>query len=96
MASSVSWSGFTSFPTLNQLIGAMQNVSAEQGLLVAWGDFKSSIDKEAAAQFFRVRLWDQDDLIEQVLVHYDELRSDLRAESPLKRVWTVAAQDEEE
>src|SRR5438445_12311633 len=46
-------------PTLNQLIGAMQNVQADQGLLVSWGGFKSSVDKEVPVQFFRVRLWDQ-------------------------------------
>ena len=82
-------------PTLNQLIGSMQNVQADQGLLVAWGGFKSSIDKEAQTQFFRVRLWDQDDLIEQLLDQYDKLPEDLRAELPLKRVWTVAATEEE-
>ena len=49
-------------PTLDQLIGTMQNVQAKQGLLVSWGGFKSSVDKEEANQFFRVRLWDQKDL----------------------------------
>lgn len=74
----------------------MQNVQAEQGLLVAWGGFKSSVDREVATQFFRVRLWDQDDLIDQLLEHYQKLDADLRAELPLKRVWTVASQEEEE
>jgi restriction system protein len=83
-------------PTLNQLIGTMQNVQADQGLLVSWGGFKTSVDKEAATQFFRVRLWDQRALIDQLLEHYDRLDEDLRAELPLKRVWTVASQDEEE
>ena len=83
-------------PTMNQLIGAMQNVQADQGLLVAWGGFRSSIDKEVPTQFFRVRLWDQDDLIKQLLEQYDKLPEDLRAELPLKRVWTVAAPEEEE
>jgi restriction system protein len=83
-------------PTLNQLIGTMQNVQADQGLLVAWGGFKSSVDKEAPTQFFRVRLWDQDDLIDQLLGQYDKLSEELRAELPLKRVWTVAAQESEE
>jgi restriction system protein len=82
-------------PTLDQLIGTMQNVHAEQGLLVSWGGFKSSIDREEAAQFFRVRLWDQDKLVEQILGHYESLDADLRAELPLKRVWTLAAQDED-
>jgi restriction system protein len=81
-------------PTLNQLIGTMQNVNAEQGLLVSWGGFKSSVDKMAPSQFFRVRLWDQDDLIDQLLEQYDRISPDLRAELPLKRVWTVAAEEE--
>jgi restriction system protein len=81
-------------PTLNQLIGSMQNVHADQGLLVAWGGFKSSVDREVATQFFRVRLWDQDDLIGQLLEHYEKLDGDLRAELPLKRVWMLASQDD--
>ena len=76
-------------PTLDQLIGTMQNVQAKQGLLVSWGGFKSTVDKEEAQQFFRVRLWDQDELIDQILAHYDRLDEDLRTDLPLKRIWTV-------
>lgn len=76
--------------TVDQLIGTMQNVNADQGLFVSWGGFKSSVDKEVARQFFRVRLWDQQALIDQVLANYDKLDEDLRAELPLKRIWTVA------
>jgi restriction system protein len=83
-------------PALNQLIGTMQNVQADQGLLVSWGGFKTSFDQEVATQFFRVRLWDQKALIDQVLEHYDKLDEDLRAELPLKRIWTVASTDDEE
>jgi restriction system protein len=81
-------------PTLDQLIGVMQNVQATHGLLVSWGGFKSSVDKEKATQFFRVRLWDQGDLIDQVLAHYDKLDEDIRAEIPLKRIWVVTAPQE--
>lgn len=77
-------------PTLDQLIGAMQNVQASHGLLVSWGGFKSSVDKEEATQFFRVRLWDQGDLINQVLAHYDKLDEEICTELPLKRIWIVA------
>ena len=82
-------------PTLDQLIGTMQNVQAKQGLLVSWGGFKSSVDKEEANQFFRVRLWDQKDLIEQLLKHYDKLDADIRADLPLKQIWTVATLESE-
>jgi restriction system protein len=75
---------------VDQLIGTMQNVHAEQGLFVSWGGFKSSVEKETARQFFRVRLWDQNALIDQILENYDNLDEDLRAELPLKRIWTVA------
>jgi restriction system protein len=82
-------------PTLDQLIGTMQNVQADQGLLVSWGGFKSSVEREIASQFFRVRLWDQDALIKELLDNYSQLDEDLRAEIPLKRIWTVATQEDE-
>ncbi|HLC06599.1 MAG TPA: restriction endonuclease [Candidatus Babeliales bacterium] len=78
-------------PTLDQLIGAMQNVNAEQGLLVSWGGFKTSIDKELPTQFFKVRLWDQDSIIDELMSNYDRLDEDIRAELPLKRIWTLTA-----
>jgi restriction system protein len=81
--------------TLHQLLGSMQNVGASQGLLVSWGGFKSSVDKQEASHFFRVRLWDQEEFVKQLLHHYDRLDEDLRAELPLKRIWTVAESDEE-
>ena len=64
--------------------------------LVSWSGFKSSVEKETASQFFRVRLWDQDDVIEALLENYDKLDEDLKAEIPLKRIWSVTAQDEKE
>ena len=62
----------------------------------SWGGFKSSVEREIASQFFRVRLWDQDALIKELLDNYSQLDEDLRAEIPLKRIWTVATQEEGE
>ena len=53
--------------------------------------FTSSNNEEMTPQFFRVRLWGQDNLIDQLLEHYDE---DLRSELPLKRIWMAAAKVE--
>ncbi|MFN3165556.1 MAG: restriction endonuclease [Phycisphaeraceae bacterium] len=80
-------------PVLDQLVGTMQHVGADQGLLVCWGGFKKTIMAEVPRLFFKVRLWDQNDLIDQFLAVYDKLDDDLRAEIPLKRVWTVASSD---
>jgi restriction system protein len=82
-------------PTLNQLIGSMQNVQAAQGLLVSWGGFRASLDKEIPIQFFRVRLWDQDKLIDALLSCYGDLDAGIRAEIPLKRIWAIADVDED-
>jgi restriction system protein len=68
----------------------MQNVQAEQGLLVSWGGFKGSVDKEIPTQFFRVRLWDQQELISQLMQHYDNLDESIKAELPLKRIWALS------
>jgi len=80
---------------LNELRGAMQSVHASEGLFVSWSGFKSTVYKQAVASFFNVRLWTQKELLEALFSHYDQLDEDLRAELPLKRIWTVAAQDEE-
>ena len=51
---------------LDALGGVMKKVNATHGLLVCWGGFKSSIDRDETQQFFHVRLWDADDLIEEI------------------------------
>lgn len=80
---------------LDRLVGTMNNVRADHGLLVSWGGFKQSVERERATQFFRVRLWNRNDLIENLLTHYDALDEDLRSELPLKRIWTITNQGEE-
>ena len=80
---------------VDKLLGAMTKFNADQGLFVAWGGFKSNVHKALASQFFRLRLWTQKELFEQLFEQYERLDEDLKAELPLKRVWMVASQDEE-
>jgi restriction system protein len=54
------------------------------------------VEKETASQFFTVLQWDADELVERMLGQYDRLPPDLWAELPLKRIWTVAMQDDQE
>lgn len=82
-------------PVLDQLVGTMQHVGADQGLLVCWGGFKKTVLQEVPRLFFKVRMWDQNDLIDQFLTVYDKLDDDLRAEIPLKRIWAIASPDDE-
>lgn len=81
-------------PTVDKLLGAMTKFGAQEGLFVSWSGFKSNVQKELAGSFFRLRLWTQKELLEQLFASYDQLDEDLRAELPLKRAWMIAAQDE--
>lgn len=75
---------------LRELKGTMADYRADQGLLVCWGGFKDTLRREAKNDYFKIRLWDQQDLLDAIFVHYDEFDEDLRAELPLKRVWAIA------
>lgn len=82
-------------PAVDKLLGAVSKFGAQEGLFVSWAGFKSNVSKELAQSFFRVRLWSQKELLEALFANYDRLDDDIKAELPLKRIWTVAAQEEE-
>jgi restriction system protein len=76
------------------LLGAVSKFGAHEGLFVSWGGFKVNVEKELAGSFFRVRLWTRKEFLEALFSNYDKLDEDLRAELPLKRIWTVTIQAE--
>ena len=78
---------------LRGLQGILQNFHADQGLLVCWGGFKTSVTNEARQSFFKIRLWDSGDLLGILLKNYDRLLDDLKAELPLKRVWALVLEE---
>jgi len=82
-------------PTVDKLLGAVSKFGANEGLFVSWSGFKSNVPKEMAASFFRVRLWTRKELLEALFENYDRLDDEIKAELPLKRIWTVAIQEEE-
>lgn len=79
---------------LNALRGSMSSHKADQGLLVSWGGFKSTVLKEMPKEFFTIRLWDAGTLVRMILGNYDRLPEEIKAELPLKRIW-VLVQDED-
>ncbi len=76
-----------------ELQGVMKNFNATQGLLVAWGGFKTSVTPLISTSFFEIRTWDSGDLISNLLEHYEQLPEQLQAELPLKRVWTLVREE---
>src|SRR5690606_30320047 len=89
-----SGTGTVDRPTVDKLLGAMSKFNADHGLFVAWGGFKQNVQKDMASSFFRLRLWSQDDVLDELFAVYDKLDDELKAQLPLKRVWTVVAADD--
>lgn len=74
---------------LRELNGVLSTQGADQGLLVAWGGVTRTTRREQRDQFFRVRVWDAEDLMDAVFRNYDKFDEELQAELRLKRVWTL-------
>lgn len=83
-------------PTLQALIGAVQDTHAEYGLMVCWGGFKNTVDTRKNDLFFRIRLWGRAEIIDALLQVYERLPEELRAELPLRQVWTLVPSQEDE
>lgn len=84
--------GQVSDPVVRDLLGTMQHVGAEQGLLVAWDGVSSSARHSLQRERFRVRLWTSSDVVDAVLRVYENLPEAIRADLPLRRVWLLAAE----
>ncbi|MCY4617387.1 MAG: restriction endonuclease [Chloroflexi bacterium] len=82
-------------PDVQQLHGAMQQFDADQGLFVSWSDYTDDAKRMARLSFFSMRLWNANDLLEAIYQRYNELPEDIRAEIPLKQVWTLVAEPSE-
>ena len=79
---------------VRELQGVLTTSGAEQALLVAWGGVNRAALKELRGQFFSIRLWDADNLLEAVLHNYNKLSEELRASLPLKRIWASQSVEE--
>jgi restriction system protein len=74
---------------LNQLVGSINQQNADFGILVSWGGFKLSYDKMRITNYFKVRLWDSRELIEELLDNYDNLSEEMKLKIPLKKIWIL-------
>jgi restriction system protein len=79
---------------LRELQGVMRKVKAELGLLVSWSGFNSRVLSEAKEEFFFIRLWTADDILENIFKYYDKFSDEFKAELPLKRIWLLVEDEE--
>lgn len=80
--------------TLRELQGVMRKVKSELGLLVSWSGFNNKVFSEAKEEFFFIRLWTADDILDNIFKYYDRFSDEFKTELPLKRFWRLV--DEED
>ncbi len=90
-----SGSGAEGQRTFNELLGVVSKFDSHQGLLVSWGGFTAPVKLDAKKHFFRIRLWDQGDVVRAVLGNYERMNEEVKAELPLKRIWALVKEEAE-
>lgn len=78
---------------IRELEGVMTRVGAEQGLFVSWDGFNRLALKKVKDLFFKVRLWDDKKLIENLLNYYEKMPNEIQTELPLKKIWIVVSEE---
>lgn len=81
-------------PMLQGLLGCIQDTRADNGLLVAWSGFTTPVGRRENELYFRVRLWGRDDVLDAIFSVYEQLPEEIRADLPLKRLWTLVPNDD--
>lgn len=71
---------------LDGLEGAIVKFGADHGLMVSWGGFSTKAREQARTRGFKVRCWDQWDLIRGITENWDRLPDDVRADLPFQRI----------
>jgi len=73
----------------DELKGVMQKFGAEHGLFVSWGGFKGTVEDEARRDFFNIRLWNAEQLVQEIQDVYTRLPKDFQAELPMQQIWSL-------
>lgn len=72
---------------LQQLNGAIHRFQADQALLVAFGGVTGPAEKFLETQYFNVRVWKTEDILDGIYKHYEILPGEMKAKLPLKQIW---------
>lgn len=72
---------------LQQLNGAIHRFQADQGLLVTFGGVTAPAKTYLETQYFNIRVWTMDDILQALYKYYPSLDGEIRARLPLKQIW---------
>ena len=73
----------------SRLKGVLPDFGATHGLFVSWGGFNNAVEKDAKKDFFKIRLWNAEDLVREIQEVYPKLPKAIQAELPMKQIWLL-------
>lgn len=76
-----------------KLSGSIAHNQAQTGLLVSIGGVTAPAQKELDNSFFKLRLWQMQDLLNALFRNYDKLSDKTRAKLPLKQIWIPVSEE---
>ncbi|MEB2529151.1 restriction endonuclease [Kocuria rosea] len=77
-------------PMIQQLTGLVGSQGADFGLIVTWAGLTGPAKDEVRSQRFRIKVWDNTDVVDAVLRNYARLPEEVRASLPMKQVWVLS------
>jgi restriction system protein len=72
---------------LQKLNGAIHRFKADQALLVTFGGVTGPAKSYLEGQYFNIRVWTIDDILQAIYRHYPVLDNEMKARLPLKQIW---------
>ena len=54
-------------------------------------EYKEKVERQS--EFFKIRLWEQKELVEEFLNNYNKLDEETKSEIPLKQIWVLSDDD---
>ena len=56
--------------------------------------YKKTVEQERPRNFFKIRFWGQEEIINELLKSYDSLDEETKAKIPLKKMWSLTIDKE--
>lgn len=53
--------------------------------------YKEKVERQS--EFFKIRLWEKKELVEEFLKNYNKLDEETKSEIPLKQIWVLSDDD---
>lgn len=74
---------------LDAFNGALEKYHADYGILISVNGFRISFQPEVCREFFKIRFWDMEHVIHEILEHYPKFSQRVQNMLPLQQVWIL-------